>query len=84
MLVKEVREIEVRTRKEADDKQEELRQIIGSSYKDAIANADDLVQMSEETGKLSEYHRNQGVGKSVWNVRRERRSRGSFENEQKR
>lgn len=52
--VKEVREIEVRTRKEADDKQEELRQIIGSSYKDAIANADDLVQMSEETGKLSE------------------------------
>jgi len=52
--VKEVREIEVRTRKEAEDKQEELRQIIGSSYKDAIANADDLVQMSEQTAKLSE------------------------------
>ena len=83
--VKEVREIEVRTRKEADDKQEELRQIIGSSYKDAIANADDLVQMSEENGKVERvHHRNQGVGKSVWNVRRERRSRGSFENEQKR
>ena len=52
--VKEVREIEVRTRKEAEDKQEELRQIIGSSYKDAIANADDLVRMSEETKNLSE------------------------------
>jgi conserved oligomeric Golgi complex subunit 1 len=51
--LKEVKEIEIRTRKEAEDKQEELRQIIGSSYKDAIANADDLVLMSKETEKLS-------------------------------
>eukprot|EP00240_Pyramimonas_obovata_P004919 CAMPEP_0118935450 /NCGR_PEP_ID=MMETSP1169-20130426/15650_1 /TAXON_ID=36882 /ORGANISM="Pyramimonas obovata, Strain CCMP722" /LENGTH=399 /DNA_ID=CAMNT_0006878493 /DNA_START=206 /DNA_END=1401 /DNA_ORIENTATION=+ len=44
-LVAEIRQIEARTRSEIDEKKEELRQLVGNSYRDLIESADKIVDM---------------------------------------
>ncbi|XP_024514890.1 conserved oligomeric Golgi complex subunit 1 [Selaginella moellendorffii] len=45
--VAEVREVESATRKEIQDKQEELRQLVGASYRDLIDSADSILVMGD-------------------------------------
>eukprot|EP00850_Spirogloea_muscicola_P023300 SM000345S12841 [mRNA] locus=s345:28798:34711:+ [translate_table: standard] len=43
--VVEIREVENRTRKDIEDKKEELRQLVGASYRDLIESADSILEM---------------------------------------
>ncbi|KAL2634243.1 hypothetical protein R1flu_005722 [Riccia fluitans] len=43
--VVEIREVEARTRKEIEEKKEELRQLVGASYRDLIESADSILLM---------------------------------------
>eukprot|EP00898_Chlorokybus_atmophyticus_P006294 jgi/Chlat1/6666/Chrsp49S06154 len=43
--VAEIREVEARTRKEVEDKKEELRQLVGASYRNLIESADSILGM---------------------------------------
>mmetsp|Transcript_14749 Transcript_14749/g.28386 ORF Transcript_14749/g.28386 Transcript_14749/m.28386 type:complete len:1017 (+) Transcript_14749:284-3334(+) len=45
--VAEIKQVEERTRKEIEEKREELRQMVGNSYRDMIESADRIVTMSE-------------------------------------
>ena len=40
-------QVEARTRKEVDEKREELRQLVGDSYRDLIDSADRIVVMAD-------------------------------------
>jgi len=44
--------VEARTRKEVDEKREELRQLVGGSYRDLIDSADSIVEMSKTTQQV--------------------------------
>ena len=50
--VVEVREVVMRTEREARDKEEELRQLVGSSYRDAIASADTFAEMESNAKRV--------------------------------
>ncbi|GBG84544.1 hypothetical protein CBR_g38826 [Chara braunii] len=43
--VAEIRQVEVRTREEIEEKKEELRQLVGASYRDLIESADSILKM---------------------------------------
>lgn len=43
--VVEIRDVEARTRKEIELKKEELRQLVGASYRDLIESADSILNM---------------------------------------
>lgn len=45
--VGEIREVEVQTRKEIEEKKEELRQLVGASYRDLIESADSILLMKQ-------------------------------------
>lgn len=58
--VAEVRQVERNTRKEVADKQEELRQLVGASYRDLLASADTIAAMRRDAdavkGALQRIH----------------------------
>lgn len=43
--VSEIREVEARTRRDIEEKKEELRQLVGASYRDLIESADSILDM---------------------------------------
>ena len=43
--VVEIREVEANTRREIEEKKEELRQLVGASYRDLIESADSIAEM---------------------------------------
>ncbi|KAH7316330.1 hypothetical protein KP509_21G088700 [Ceratopteris richardii] len=45
--VVEIREVEANTRKEIEEKKEELRQLVGASYRDLIESADSIANMKK-------------------------------------
>lgn len=45
--VGEIREVEVHTRREIEEKKEELRQLVGASYRDLIESADSILLMKQ-------------------------------------
>ncbi|KAL1814193.1 hypothetical protein ACET3Z_024258 [Daucus carota] len=52
--VSEIRTIEASTRKQIDDKSEELRQLVGNRYRDLIDSADSIVLMKKSAESISE------------------------------
>jgi hypothetical protein len=46
------RQVEARTRKEMDEKREELRQLVGGSYRDLIDSADSIVEMAKTSQQV--------------------------------
>jgi hypothetical protein len=46
-------QVEARTRKEVDEKREELRQLVGGSYRDLIDSADSIVAMAATTQQVA-------------------------------
>lgn len=51
--VVEIRDIEASTRKQIDDKSEELRQLVGNRYRDLIDSADSIVLMKNSAESIS-------------------------------
>ncbi|KAH9622783.1 hypothetical protein KSS87_007379 [Heliosperma pusillum] len=51
--VSEIRIVEVQTRKQIDDKKEELRQLIGNRYRDLIDSADSILLMKSSCESIS-------------------------------
>jgi hypothetical protein len=45
--VVEIREVEMQTRKEIEERKEELRQLVGASYRDLIESADSILLMKQ-------------------------------------
>ena len=43
--VPEIRDVEARTRRDIEEKKEELRQLVGASYRDLIESADSILDM---------------------------------------
>ena len=43
--VSEIRDVEARTRRDIEEKKEELRQLVGASYRDLIESADSILDM---------------------------------------
>ncbi|CAI9102946.1 OLC1v1001349C1 [Oldenlandia corymbosa var. corymbosa] len=58
--ISEIRKVEAATRKEIEDKSEELRQLVGNRYRDLIDSADSIVQMKSTcefiSGNISAIH----------------------------
>lgn len=50
----EIREVEAQTRKEIREKQEELRQLVGTSYRDLIESADSILLMKKSCQAVSQ------------------------------
>lgn len=51
--ISEIRKVEATTRKEIEDKSEELRQLVGNRYRDLIDSADSIVQMKSTCESIS-------------------------------
>ena len=51
--VREIREVRARTEREAEEKDDELRALVGSSYRDAIASADAIAEMERASAELT-------------------------------
>lgn len=51
--ISEIRKVEAATRKEIEDKSEELRQLVGNRYRDLIDSADTIVQMKSTAESIS-------------------------------
>lgn len=51
--ISEIRKVEAATRKEIEDKSEELRQLVGNRYRDLIDSADTIVQMKSTSESIS-------------------------------
>ena len=51
--VREIREVRARTEREAEEKDDELRALVGSSYSDAIASADAIAEMERASAELT-------------------------------
>eukprot|EP01018_Ginkgo_biloba_P036933 Gb_20855 [translate_table: standard] len=56
--VSEIREVESETRKEIQEKKEELRQVVGTSYRDLIESADSILLMRKSCQAVSENNLN--------------------------
>eukprot|EP00899_Mesostigma_viride_P014150 jgi/Mesvir1/22736/Mv14139-RA.1 len=52
--IAEIREIEARTTREVDEKKEELRQLVGASYRDLIESADTIIEMKRSSEAVVE------------------------------
>lgn len=52
--VVDIRGVEARTRKEIEEKKEELRQLVGASYRDLIESADSIVLMKNSCQAVAE------------------------------
>ncbi|KAJ7532479.1 hypothetical protein O6H91_13G005300 [Diphasiastrum complanatum] len=50
----EIRDVEAQTRKEIEAKKEELRQLVGASYRDLIDSADSILQMKKSCELVTE------------------------------
>jgi hypothetical protein len=51
--IAEIRDVEAQTRKEIREKQEELRQLVGTSYRDLIESADSILLMKKSCQAVS-------------------------------
>ncbi|GAB4835330.1 Golgi transport complex subunit 1 [Ancistrocladus abbreviatus] len=51
--ISEIRNVEANTRKQIDDKKEELRQLIGNRYRDLIDSADSILSMKSSCESIS-------------------------------
>ncbi|XP_050204698.1 conserved oligomeric Golgi complex subunit 1 [Mercurialis annua] len=51
--ISEIRKVEERTRKQIDEKKEELRQLVGNRYRDLIDSADSIVLMKSSCHSIS-------------------------------
>mmetsp|Transcript_5197 Transcript_5197/g.19028 ORF Transcript_5197/g.19028 Transcript_5197/m.19028 type:complete len:1064 (+) Transcript_5197:324-3515(+) len=60
--VAEIREVEKRTRAGVNEKQEELKQLVGSSYRDLIRSADAIVTMKQSCSKIAENMKSMRAG----------------------
>ncbi|CAM6097162.1 unnamed protein product [Calypogeia fissa] len=60
--VVEIREVEVQTRKEIEEKKEELRQLVGASYRDLIESADSILLMRQSCEAVADNIQKMEVG----------------------
>lgn len=52
-LISEIRNVETATKKEIEEKKEELRQLVGNRYRDLIDSADSIVSMKSSSESIS-------------------------------
>ncbi|XP_006858729.2 conserved oligomeric Golgi complex subunit 1 [Amborella trichopoda] len=52
--VSEIRTVEANTRKEIEAKKEDLRQLVGTSYRDLLASADSIIHMRDSCLRISQ------------------------------
>eukprot|EP00854_Cymbomonas_tetramitiformis_P001270 gene1270-1854_t len=67
--VADLRDVEKRTRQEIDDKKEELRQLVGNSYRDLIESSDKIVEMRDCCESVVSHVGSMQSGFSVLNSR---------------